>query len=210
MNPHIPWLKDTYGRSNHFIFHTQTARVKVITWLVQSFQLLLLTYSTEQSPSWEANRFSASQEIPRTVLNPKVHYRIHKCPPPVPNLNQLDPVHTPAFHFLKIHLIQAPNIPRTKSHFPFSLLISYQSISPGPRLTLTVSQRDTFFYGEELLALRPNPKLEDHPSSAVRDFLFNILVATPPQWRPFVHPQPDDAPFHGDRGPLITVVFSIA
>jgi hypothetical protein len=28
----------------------------------QSFKLL--TYSTEQSPSWEANRFSASQEIP--------------------------------------------------------------------------------------------------------------------------------------------------
>jgi hypothetical protein len=26
-----------------------------------------------------------------------------------------------------------------------------------------------FFYGEELLAPRPNPNLEDHPFSAVRD-----------------------------------------
>jgi hypothetical protein len=39
----------------------------------------LLTYSMEQSPSWEGNWFEASQEIPRIIWNPKVHYRIHKC-----------------------------------------------------------------------------------------------------------------------------------
>jgi hypothetical protein len=34
---------------------------------------LHITYFMEQTSSWEANRFSASQEIPRIVWNPKVH-----------------------------------------------------------------------------------------------------------------------------------------
>jgi len=35
-----------------------------------------------QSPSWAANWFAVSQEIPHISRNPKVHYRTHKRPPP--------------------------------------------------------------------------------------------------------------------------------
>jgi hypothetical protein len=61
------------------------------------------------------------------------------------------------------------------------------------------------FYGKELLAPRPTPKLEDHPFSAVCDCLFNVFTATLHIRRPFVHPQPEDAPCRGDRDPLITL-----
>jgi hypothetical protein len=57
-----------------------------------------------RSYSWEAKSFLASQEIPRTLWNPKVHYRIHKCPPPIPTSSHIDSVHATTHHFTKIYL----------------------------------------------------------------------------------------------------------
>ena len=79
----------------------------------------LLTYSMVQSPSWEVNRFAASQEILRISWNSKFHYRSHKCPTPVPVQNPLDPDHTSKSHLLKIHLNiifpSAPGSPQVAS-----------------------------------------------------------------------------------------------
>jgi hypothetical protein len=41
--------------------------------------------------------------------------------------------------------------------------------------------------------------------SAVRDCLFNVFAATLHNCRQFLHPQPEEAPCHGDRHPFNTV-----
>ena len=72
-----------------------------------------------QSPSWEANWFAVSQEIPRISRNPKVHYRTHKRPPPLSILGQPNPVYIPTSHLLEIHPnIIHPSTPRSPQWSP--------------------------------------------------------------------------------------------
>jgi hypothetical protein len=99
-----------------------------------------LTHSTQHSPSWGANRFSTTHEISRTLLNPQVHYRIHKCPPTVCILSKINPVHTHTSHFMKIYykiiLPSTPGSPQWSHSIRFShqnpaqasLLISHTCI----------------------------------------------------------------------------------
>ena len=88
--------------------------------------------SMEQSSSWEDNRCSASQEIPRIIWNPKVHYRAYKSPPPVPILSQSIQSTSP-FHFLNMHInIILPSKAGTSKWSP-PLRSPYQSpVCPSP------------------------------------------------------------------------------
>ena len=110
------------------------------------------------------------------------------CPYPEPD--QSSP-YSPS-HFLQIH-----SIPCAKSQVRFPLLELYHRISPSP--SPCEMFRNLRFYVEELLALRPTSKLNDHPLSAVRDCLFGIFAATFHMWRPFLYPQPEDEPCCRDR-----------
>jgi hypothetical protein len=94
---------------------------------------VILTYSMEKIPSWEANRFAASQEIPHILWNPKVHYVIHKCPSPVSILSQLNPVHTSTSYFLKIHLnITLSSMPGSTQYSRFLRFPHQNPVHPSP------------------------------------------------------------------------------
>jgi ribosomal protein L36 len=59
----------------------------------------------------------------------------------------------------------------------------FQRIRRSPRL-FVICRNNHNFCCEKLLALRPIPRLEVHPLSAVSDCLLNIFAATLPLWRP--------------------------
>jgi hypothetical protein len=69
-----------------------------------------------------------------------------------------------------------------------------QRIGPGPRRFAT-------FRNKLIFNVSPTPNLEDHPLSAFRGRLFNIIAATLQPGGRLLHPQPEDAPCRGDEGP---------
>ena len=112
--------------------------------------ICVLTYSVQQILSWKANRFSARQESLPILWNPTVHYRIYKCPPPVPTLSQLDPIRTLTSHFLKIHLnIMLPSTPGScKWFFPlgFPTKTPVYTSTPPPRVLMPHPPHSSRFY----------------------------------------------------------------
>ena len=94
-----------------------------------------------------------------------------------------------------------PYIACTKSHVPFPLPKSYQMISPSLRHKYT-------FRMESIFSVRScqhlsQPQAGGPPPFGCPRLLFQYICSYRPYWRPFLRPQPEDAPCLRDRYPLI-------
>jgi hypothetical protein len=68
LNSSTPEPSNQNGNAQENMKINLNLRFKTITYL--------FNYSMRQGPSGEADRFSATQEIPRILWNLKVHYRV--------------------------------------------------------------------------------------------------------------------------------------
>ena len=172
--------------------------------------MLVLTYYMVQSPSWEANWFAASQEIPRISRNPKVHYRTHKRPPPVSILGQPNSVHIPTSHLLEIRPnIIHPSTPRSPQWSPPLRFPNQDPIHP-PLLTHTrhmpSPSHSSRFYHPHNIGWGVQIRIVLSPEQASRMWVFlnkvfyregsaTCLYPGPAQSSPYTHIPPPGDPY---------------
>jgi len=118
-----------------------------------------------QRPSWEANRFSASQRLP-------------------------------AFHGSWRFITTC-----TRARH---LSLSLSKLSVQVRVLLYECSVTRYFLRWGVVSTSPNSQAGGPPFVGCPRLLIQYIRSYPPYWRPFLHPQPEDAPCCGDRDALIT------
>jgi hypothetical protein len=94
----------------------------------------------ELSPSWEPVSYTATQEFPNILWDPKIHYRIHKSPPLVPILNHINPISLRSILILSSYLCLGLPSGLFPSGFPtkplYVCLVPMRATFPAHRILL--------------------------------------------------------------------------
>jgi hypothetical protein len=100
-----------------------------------------------QSTTVEVANCAATQELPSILHNGKVHYSIHKSPPPAPILNQTNPVHIPLACLLKFHINIIHPITSPSSEWCLSFRLSHYHVRFSPTPFVLYSPPIMYFLG---------------------------------------------------------------
>ena len=93
--------------------------IKVNIYLASTARDLSLPKSVKHSPFWEVNTFSATQEIPLILWNPKVHCRIHNSSQVLSTLSHTNLVGIFVSYLLKIKFLSSHlRLGLPHGHFP--------------------------------------------------------------------------------------------
>ena len=69
---------------------------------------------------------------------------------------------------------------------------------------------DMYFIRGGVVSTSPNPQAGGPPLVGCPRLLIQFIHSYPPYWRPFLHPQPEDAPCRGDRHPHSWMMHGLA
>jgi hypothetical protein len=131
----------------------------------------------ELSASWEATNCAATQELPSVLWNPKVHYRLHKSPSPVPILSRIDPISTIPSYLSKIHfnIVHPPT--SWSSHWSLSFWLSHQNFVYIPILL------HACYMPCSLVTLKSSLN-KSHVAQGVQWLRYRVLDRDPEVWFP--------------------------
>jgi hypothetical protein len=161
--------------------------------------------------------FSLLQHYP--PLTDDIHSLLHKkkciilCPfsatiwLPVHPLSLTRTPLIPCYHFQWACPVQAPIVPRSKTHIHFPVLSSCQSIRPGPRLYCTF--RNTYIFAMRSCyssAQTPTWRATPCRLSATANLIYSQLLAI--CGGRLRHPQLEDVPCCGDNSPIMTTIIT--